>query len=99
MDELGSEWHLQFQQLRLSSIPTEARNGDEAVEVPDPPAGPVEVDGVTATEKARHHRLGHTRGEASGYRCVRGRASGFECFDSGLHRGRMSRCDGRIHRG
>ena len=99
VDELRSEGHLQFQQLHLLGTPAEAGNGDEAVEVPDPPAGALEVDGVTATEKARHHRLGYAGGEAGGYRRVRSRASRFECLDSGLHCGRMSRCDGRIHCG
>ena len=44
----------------------EPGDGDEAVEVPRPARGRVEVDPVPAAEEARHHRLGDAGGEGRG---------------------------------
>ena len=51
MDELGAERHVELEQLGVAPLRAEAGYSDEAVEVLDPPARGVVVDGVTAAEQ------------------------------------------------
>jgi hypothetical protein len=49
--QLGAERHLELHQLGVARrLPAEARHGDEAVEVPRPARGRVEVERVSAAE-------------------------------------------------
>ena len=97
VDELVPERHVQHDELRIDSLRTEPRYRDEAVEVPRPPRGGVEVDRVSAAEQPGHHRLGHARREAGGDRAVGGASALREDLHAGLRRRRVTGRDRGSH--
>ena len=52
--QLGTERHLEVEQLRFTRLRAQARDGDETVEVAGAPGGGVEVDRVSAAEQTGH---------------------------------------------
>jgi hypothetical protein len=59
--QLGAERHLQLEQLRVAALSTQARHGDEAVEVRRAAGRRVEVDRVPAPEQPGHDGFGDAR--------------------------------------
>lgn len=93
VDELGAEGHLELDELEVTRLRTEPRDGAEAVEVANEAARNVVHDRVAATEKARHHGRGHARGETGGDSCVRCAAARREDLEPGGYRSRVARGD------
>jgi hypothetical protein len=99
MDELGSERHLQAEELRVPGFAVEARNRHEEVQELGTAFGRIPPEGVAAARKARHHRLGNTRGKACGDGSIGRIATPENDVQADLSRGRMARRDPRSQSG
>jgi len=97
VDKLGSEEHVELQQLDLVALGAQAGDGDEAVEVAHKTGRGVEDDRVATTEQAGHHGLGHA-GRDAGRDCgVGGRATLAEDLEPCLDRRGVSGGDCGAH--
>ena len=97
VDELGTEEHVELQQLDLAALGAEARDGDEAVEVARAAGRGVEDDRVAAAEEARHDGFGHAGGETGRNGGVGGRATLAEDLEPCLERRGVSGGDCGAH--
>jgi hypothetical protein len=97
--ELRAERNVDVGQFGVARLRAQSRRGDEAVQVPRPARGSVEVDRMSAAEQPGHDRLRNARRQRSGDGRVRSGPALVENLDSRRRRRGVSGGYARIHYG